>query len=48
MEFVEYLHVLFSFLPPWAEIAVGVTLAFMVGIAIFKLVAFVMDILPFV
>lgn len=48
MEFLDYFHILLSFLPPWAEIALGVMLSVMVVIAIFKLVAFVMDVLPFV
>lgn len=46
--FAELFHVLLSFLPPWFEIAVALIIGIMLFIAVFKLVAFVMDVLPFV
>lgn len=48
MQFFEVFHLLLSFLPPWFEICVGLTITVMLVLAVFRLVAFVMDILPFV
>ena len=44
----DILHVIFGFLPVWFEVVFLVIMTVMVSIAIFKLVAFVMDVLPFV
>ena len=42
------LHTLLSFLPLWFEIALFGILAILLVIVIFKIVAFVMDVIPFI
>lgn len=39
---------LFLFLPPWFALFVGVTLATMMIIALWRLIAFVIEVIPFI
>lgn len=46
MQFVEYFHLMLSFLPPWFEIAIGLLIVALIVVALCRLVAFIWDILP--
>lgn len=48
MVFVDLWQFLTSFLPPWFAVACLAIIAFIIILIIFKLVALVWDILPFV
>lgn len=48
INFFQFLHTLLSFLPLWFEIALlGIFIVILV-IIVFKVVAFVMDVIPFI
>lgn len=40
-------HTLFCWLPPWFEICCALIIVFFLVVALFRLVAFVLDVLPF-
>ena len=42
------LHTLLSFLPLWFEMAIFGVVAILLVIVVFKIVAFVMDVIPFI
>lgn len=48
MDIFQYFSAFLAFLPAWFEVAVGSIIVFMMIIALFKVIAFVMDVLPFI
>lgn len=44
----DMLATLLAFLPPWFAVFVGVTLSVMMVIAVWRLIAFVVEVIPFV
>lgn len=48
MDIFSYFSAFLAFLPAWFEVLVGSLIVLMMIIAIFKVIAFVMDVLPFI
>lgn len=48
MELVSYITSFLSFLPAWFEVVIASLIVIMMVIALLKVIAFVMDVLPFI